>query len=83
MEKENIHLLIVSPEKTLFDEKVEYVQLPGSKGSFAVFENHASLISSLDNGNITFKNHGNIQQITIRGGFVEVDHNEVSVCVTQ
>ena len=46
----NIHLVIVSPEKTLFDGMVKYVKLPGSGGLFAVFYNHAPLISSLEKG---------------------------------
>ena len=48
MEEDKIHLLIVSPEKTLFEGLVKYVRLPGSAGQFAVFYNHAPLISSLE-----------------------------------
>ena len=47
MEEDKIHLLIVSPEKTLFEGQVKYVRLPGSAGQFAVFHNHAPLILSL------------------------------------
>ena len=50
MEEDKIHLLIVSPEKTLFEGQVKYVRLPGSAGQFAVFHNHAPLISSLEAG---------------------------------
>ena len=75
MEEDNIHLLIVSPEKTLFEGQVKYVRLPGSAGQFAVFHNHAPLISSLDAGEVVYLN--------ISGGFVEVNDNTVSVCVTE
>lgn len=78
----NIHLVIVSPEKTLFDGMVKYVKLPGSGGLFAVFYNHAPLISSLEKGEITFRHGTDKEHLTIEGGFVEVLHNEVSVCAT-
>lgn len=82
MERENIHLVIVSPEKTLFDGDVQYVKLPGSRGLFGVYHNHAPLISSLDKGEITFRHSKGKESIAIVSGFVEVLRNEVSVCVT-
>ena len=33
---EDLHLIVVSPESTLFDGKVEIVTLPGELGSFSV-----------------------------------------------
>ncbi len=44
---EDLHLIVVSPESTLFDGKVEIVTLPGELGSFSVLYDHAPLISSL------------------------------------
>lgn len=82
MESENIHLVIVSPEKTLFDGDVQYVKLPGSLGLFGVYHNHAPLISLLDKGEVTFRHAEGKESIAIEGGFVEVLRNEVSVCVT-
>ncbi len=82
MESENIHLVIVSPEKTLFDGDVQYVKLPGSLGLFGVYHNDAPLISSLDKGEVTFRHAEGKESIAIEGGFVEVLRNEVSVCVT-
>lgn len=83
MEDEKIHLLIVSPKRTLFDGFVKYVKLPGTAGLFGVYENHAPLISSLCQGEITFRTGGKKEQITIWGGFVEVNGNEVSACVSE
>ena len=54
----------------------------GSGGLFAVFYNHAPLISSLEKGEITFRHGADKEHLTIEGGFVEVLHNEVSVCAT-
>ena len=50
---EDLHLIVVSPESTLFDGKVEIVTLPGELGSFSVLYDHAPLISSLIKGERT------------------------------
>lgn len=82
MKTDNIHLTIVSPEKTLFDGMVRYVELPGSAGSFSIMYGHAPLISSLNEGNVKFKSEGIRHSIPIRGGFIEVSNDTVSVCTT-
>lgn len=51
---EDLHLIVVSPESTLFDGKVEIVTLPGELGSFSVLYDHAPLISSLIKGEIKY-----------------------------
>ena len=85
----NIHLQILSPEKRLFDGLVSKVTFPGTKGRFTVLPRHAALISSLDKGVINFSEVGNpdkphegVEHIQpILRGFVEVNNNEVVVCV--
>ena len=54
MEPKELHVVIVSPEKTIFDGKVESVTVPGSLGLFTVLPQHAPIISSLRNGNIEY-----------------------------
>ena len=41
---------IVSPEKILYSEEVNSVQVPGAKGRFEILVNHATIISSLAEG---------------------------------
>ena len=90
MNNKNLHLVIVSPEHTLFDGLVNWVELPGDMGRFQVLYNHAPLISSLQKGTIAFESFAsqpNVKQdtqtIAIIGGFVEVKDNSISVCVEQ
>ena len=47
-----MHLEIITPEKKLFTGEVKLVQVPGSSGSFEILNNHAPIISSLDEGKI-------------------------------
>lgn len=79
---ESLHLIVVSPETTLFDGKVQIVSLPGEMGAFSVLFGHAPLISSLVAGEIRYREADEPEKsIGLTGGFVEVRDNVVSVCV--
>ena len=79
--KKDIFLEVVSAERTLASCKVDSVELPGTLGRFEVLPDHAPLLSSLAPGDIVFTADGRTERVAIRGGFVEVAHNHVSVCV--
>ena len=80
-DKTDISLEIVSAERTLASCKVDSVELPGTLGRFEVLRDHAPLLSSLAPGDIVFTAGDKTGRIPVRGGFVEVAHNHVSVCV--
>ena len=72
-----LQLKIVSPEKIEFAGEVESVKVPGSQGNFEILSNHAPIISTLTKGVVEYA--GN--ELPILGGFVEVQKNQVSLCV--
>lgn len=76
-----LKLKIISPEKTICDEEVESVVVPGVIGPFEILTNHAPIISILKKGTVEYGPIGNRKQILIDGGFVEVKQNEVNICV--
>ena len=76
-----IKLHIVSPERTLVEQAVSSVTLPGTVGPFMVLKNHAPIISSLGKGDIVYVSNGRETQLPIAEGFVEVRDNQVDVCV--
>ena len=77
-----MQLKIVSSEKILFVGEVRSVVVPGSIGMFEILENHAPSISSLEKGVVTYKPAGTeATSLEIQGGFVEVQKNEVRLCV--
>ena len=47
-----LHLSIVSPEKSIFDGNVKIVTLPGMIGSFSILPGHAPIVSSLKAGTL-------------------------------
>lgn len=75
-------LRIISTTSIVFDGEVTAVRLPGAKGSFAVLNNHAPLLSVLDKGTLTYDSHEGVrQQVAIEGGIADVADNVVSVCI--
>lgn len=74
-------LKIISAAEILFEGEVSSVTLPGQMGSFTVLANHASLISTLVEGDIFYVENGERRNKHIDGGIVDVDNNVVSVCV--
>lgn len=76
-----MRLEIISPEKSLFEGDVDSVVLPGTMGSFEVLENHAPIISSLEEGQIKVMAGQDSQSFDIKSGFVEVLKNKVIVLV--
>lgn len=78
--RDNIRLLVLTPQNTLFEGSVEKVELPGDKGRFMVLYNHAPVISSLSEGYVVYTSEGSESRIQIQMGFVRISDNEVVVC---
>ena len=77
-----IRLIVITPEGTLVDKEVEKVFLPGSLSPFEVLKDHAPLISVLEKGRVRYcAEGGQMEEIAILSGFVEVRDNKVTVAV--
>lgn len=76
-------LKIISAEKILFEGDVRSVTLPGELGQFTVLPRHASLVSTLVKGNISYTaaEGGERHTIEVEGGIADVDNDVVSVCI--
>ncbi|MBQ8760170.1 MAG: ATP synthase F1 subunit epsilon [Bacteroidales bacterium] len=74
-----MNLIILTPEKNIFDGEVDLVQLPGSDGSFEILNNHAPMIASLQKGKIKVGNNNDLQYFEINSGVVEVLNNKILV----
>ncbi|TGN20691.1 ATP synthase F1 subunit epsilon [Leptospira idonii] len=78
MEK-NLSLTIISPDKILYQGKVESAILPGAVGYFGVLPGHAPIVAQLDHGLMKLKISGKEFRIAIDGGFCEVKNDEIRV----
>lgn len=72
-------LTIITPDKPVYNGDVTSVTVPGSAGSFEVLENHAPIVSTLDDGKVIIRNGKSEEIITIIGGVVEVIENKITL----
>ena len=76
-----LQLKIVSPETVEYDGAAERILVPGTMGQFEILIDHAPIISTLQKGTVEYVNKEGKTSLEIQGGFVEVQKNQVSLCV--
>ena len=74
-------LEIVTPEKMAFSGIVEEVTIPGTEGEFGVLKGHASLLSSVDIGELSFTQDHKKTRYAVSTGYAEVTASKVTVLV--
>ena len=73
-------LEIITPEKELYNGTVSSVKVPGSAGEFEILNNHASIVSSLINGNIRVINDKQEElNFNIKSGVIEMQKNKIVI----
>lgn len=74
-----IKLEIVTPDRNLLSEEVEYVGAPGVNGEFGVLPNHIPFLSALGIGSLFYKQNGKKYFVFLSGGFAEITPAKVTV----
>ncbi|MFP4070790.1 MAG: F0F1 ATP synthase subunit epsilon [Desulfovibrionales bacterium] len=74
-----IKLEIVTPDRMVLSEDVEYVGAPGINGEFGVLPNHIPFLSALGIGSLYYKKDGKRYYVFVAGGFAEVSPSKVTV----
>ena len=69
---QNLELEIVTPEKHMLDETVDYVEVPGQEGYMGILPGHAPLLSELGMGTLAYRKGDDVQYFAVLGGFAEV-----------
>ena len=73
-------LEIITPEQELYNGIVTSVKIPGSAGEFEILNNHASIVSSLINGNIRVINDQQEElNFNIKSGVIEMQKNKIVI----
>lgn len=72
-------LEIVTPDKLVLSQDVEYVGAPGLLGEFGIMANHIPFLSALGIGSLMYKVGGKANYVFVSGGFAEVSGNKVTV----
>ena len=75
-----MYLEIITPEKTVFTGDIRLVQVPGTKGSFEILNNHAPIISSLQEGTVRYITTEGVENtVKINGGVIEAKNNHITI----
>lgn len=72
-------LEVVTPDRKVLSQDVEYVGAPGALGEFGVLPGHIPYLSALGVGNLYFKDAGRSHYVFVAGGFAEVSKNKVTI----
>jgi F-type H+-transporting ATPase subunit epsilon len=74
-----IQCVVVTPERTLFDELVDFVALPLYDGELGILPGRAPLIGRLGFGELRTRDGGTIRRYFVDGGFAQVRDNVVTL----
>ncbi len=72
-------LEIVTPDRSLVNEQVDEVQLPGAEGYFGVLPGHTPLLATLQVGELWYRIGQEKHYLAVAFGFVEVLPERVTV----
>jgi F-type H+-transporting ATPase subunit epsilon len=70
---------LVSPEKLLFSDEVDQVDLPGLEGDFGVLAGHTPIVAALRPGIVDIRTADTRQRFVVLGGLAEFSREELTV----
>jgi F-type H+-transporting ATPase subunit epsilon len=74
-----IHLLVVSADRSLVNETVDEVEIPGFDGYFGVLPGHTPLLAALHIGELWYRQGSEKHYLSIAFGFAEVQPDRVTI----
>src|SRR4051794_26136369 len=76
---DRLQCVVVTPERTLFDEVVDFVALPMYDGEVGILPGRAPLIGRLGYGELRTRRGNEVQRFFVDGGVAQVRANVVTV----
>jgi F-type H+-transporting ATPase subunit epsilon len=78
----NLSVTVVSPAGSIYEGEAHWVTVPGQNGQLGIWPRHAELVAALGAGPLRIGTGGtNVIRFAVRGGFVRVGQNRVTVLV--
>jgi len=75
----SLTLEIVTPEGRVYSDTVDTVVIPTVEGEIGILPGHIPLLAQVDNGELRASKAGQVQNLAVSGGFVQVEGDRVSV----
>lgn len=79
MADKNITVELVTPERLVLSEPVDFVVVPGIEGYLGILPMHAPIVSGLNIGVLKVITGGKETKLAISGGFLEVSNDKVVI----
>ncbi len=74
-----MQLQVVSADRSLVNEQVDEVGIPGAEGYFGVLPGHTPLLSTLQVGTLWYRQGQETHHLAIAFGFAEVQPDRVTI----
>jgi F-type H+-transporting ATPase subunit epsilon len=72
-------LQVVSADRSLVDQQVDEVQIPGADGYFGVLPGHTPLLATMQVGLLSYRQGTETHELLIAFGFAEVQPDRVTI----
>lgn len=80
MADKNLHVTVITPARSVFNAAATSVVVPAFDGELGVLPGHAAMLALLGTGELRLGTaEGGTKRLAIRGGFLQVHHNNVTV----
>src|SRR5258707_9981917 len=75
----HLTLEVVTPDRSVVNETVDEVEIPGADGYFGVLPGHTPLLALLGAGEMWYRRGADVHHLVIAHGFAEVQPEAVTV----
>nr|YP_004733333.1 ATP synthase CF1 epsilon subunit [Crithmum maritimum]YP_009243572.1 ATP synthase CF1 epsilon subunit [Coriandrum sativum]ADK89869.1 ATP synthase CF1 epsilon subunit [Crithmum maritimum]AKS03622.1 ATP synthase CF1 epsilon subunit [Coriandrum sativum] len=76
-----LNLCVLTPNRTVWNSKVNEIVLSTNSGQIGVLPNHASVATAVDIGILKIRLDGQWLTMALMGGFARIGNNEITVLV--
>nr|QZP42591.1 ATP synthase CF1 epsilon subunit [Angelica sinensis] len=76
-----LNLCVLTPNRTVWNSKVNEIILSTNNGQIGVLPNHASVATAVDIGILKIRLDGQWLTMALMGGFARIGNNEITVLV--
>jgi F-type H+-transporting ATPase subunit epsilon len=76
-----LKLELVTPAKQVLSEEVDEIVAPGSLGQFGVLPGHTPMLTTLQVGELSYRQGDQIHYVAVSWGYVEIENDQVVILV--
>lgn len=74
-----LNLKIVTPERTVFEDGVDEVIVPGAEGEMGILPHHINIMAKLLPGELRIKRGAKTEVLAVGGGFLQIAENTATI----